>query len=188
MERRQLLTLIAAATGCALAGYAEFGPDRDARAGPADANFAPTDVAFFDEVAETIVPRTDTPGAKDAKVGAFIAAYSQACYSQRDLPILRAGIDTLNGEMRKACGATLVAARPAQREAVLTRIDREARAMASKAGDDDPPHYFTLMKQLTLLGFFTSEPGATKAARYSAIPGPYHGDIPYDGKGFWSWA
>ena len=41
------------------------------------------------------------------------------------------------------------------------------------------PHYFSLMKQLTLLGFFTSEVGATKALRYVPVPGRYEGCVPY---------
>lgn len=188
MERRQLLALIAGATGCALIGFVEFRPRTDDATGAATASFQPSDIAFFDEVAETIIPRTDTPGAKDAKVGEFIAAYSQATYSPRDLAIFKAGVETLDEEMRKACGARFMDASPAQRQAVLMRIDREARAHAAKAAETALPHYFTLMKQATLLGFFTSEPGATKVARYSEIPGPYHGDVPYNGEGFWSWA
>ena len=49
------------------------------------------------------------------------------------------------------------------------------------------PHYFTLMKQLTLFSFFTSEVGATKALRYVSIPGRYDGDMPYQ-KGDRAWA
>ena len=188
MERRELLTLIAAATGCALIGFAEYGPGRVNAADDPPTSFPPGDIAFFDEVAEAIIPRTDTPGAKDAKVGEFIGVYSQACYSNRDLAVLKAGVIALDNEMRKACGARFTDALPAQRQAVLAGIDREARADADKAADTAPPHYFTLMKQLTLLGFFTSEPGATQVARYSEVPGAYHGDVPYDGKGFWSWA
>jgi hypothetical protein len=49
------------------------------------------------------------------------------------------------------------------------------------------PHYFTLMKQLTLLGFFTSEPGSTRVLRYRPVPGKYKGCVPYR-KGETSWA
>ena len=52
---------------------------------------------------------------------------------------------------------------------------------------EDPNHYFHLMKQLTLLGFFTSEPGANKALRYIAVPGHYDGCVPYK-KGDKAWA
>jgi hypothetical protein len=51
----------------------------------------------------------------------------------------------------------------------------------------DPNHYFGMMKQLTLLGYFTSEIGATQALRYIAIPGKYEGCVPYK-KGDKAWA
>ena len=55
-------------------------------------------------------------------------------------------------------------------------------------GTDEPtPHYFTLLKQLTLYCFFTSQVGATKVLRYVAIPGRYDGAFPYK-KGDKAWA
>ena len=50
-----------------------------------------------------------------------------------------------------------------------------------------PNHYFKLMKELTLLGYFSSEIGATKALRYIAVPGHYDGNLPYK-KGDKAWA
>ena len=41
------------------------------------------------------------------------------------------------------------------------------------------PHYFRMMKELALLGYFSSEIGCTKAVRYIEVPGAYHGDVPY---------
>jgi hypothetical protein len=186
MDRRELLTLIASATGCAFVG----GPVRaDA---PTEPVFSPGDVALFDEVAETILPRTDTPGAKDAGVGAFMAMYSQACYEPGQLAILKAGVGALDAEMRKRYGVDFLHAAHAQRTTALLEIDREAHRYALTAGrdkDGEAPHYFTLMKQLTLYGFFTSEPGATKVARYRPIPGKYKGVVDYKpGEAFWSWA
>jgi len=48
------------------------------------------------------------------------------------------------------------------------------------------PHYFTMMKQLTLFGFFTSEVGATEVLRYEAVPGRYDGCAPYNGEPAWA--
>jgi glucoside 3-dehydrogenase (cytochrome c) hitch-hiker subunit len=186
MDRRQLLALIAAATGCA------FIEGCKPKAVSAEASFTPEDVAFFDEVAETILPRTDTPGAKDAKTGAFIATYSEATYEPEQLAILKSGIGALNAEVQKRFGADFMQATPQQRTAALTEIDREARRYNQAPGhekDGKAPHWFTLMKQLTLYGFFTSEPGATKVARYRPVPGKYKGVIDYKpGEAFWAWA
>jgi hypothetical protein len=185
MRRRELLALIAAATGCAFVEGCE-------RRGPsAGSSFTPDDVAFFDEVAETILPRTDTPGARDAEVGAFIARYSQGCYTPEQLSALKAGIGALNGEMTTRFGVDFLQASPAQRTQALIDIDRAAHAWAQAPGheaDGKTPHYFTLMKQLTLYGFFTSEPGATRVARYRPVPGKYKGVVDYRGEPFWAWA
>ena len=74
---------------------------------------------------------------------------------------------------------------------LLTQIDRQAKQHAHRADakpGDASPHYFTLMKQLTLYGFFTSEPGATRVVRYRPNPGKYKGCIPYvEGETFWAW-
>jgi hypothetical protein len=63
----------------------------------------------------------------------------------------------------------------------------KAKGNTSFKKEQMPAHYFTMMKQLTLWGFFTSEPGATKALRYVAVPGKYEGCIPYK-KGDKAWA
>jgi hypothetical protein len=187
MHRRDLLKLIAAATGCALVGI------EGALAAPAaHASFAAREIAMLDEIAETIIPRTDTPGARDAAVGAFIARYAQACYTPAQLSSLRQGIAAIDSRMRARGVAGFLHASPDQRHALLAQVDREATAHAKDAKDaKDPslsdPHYFTLMKQLTLLGFFTSEPGSTRVLRYRPVPGKYRGCLPYR-KGDTSWA
>jgi hypothetical protein len=78
-------------------------------------------------------------------------------------------------------------ATPEQRHALLSGIDKELKAYNADKKKEDPTHYFGLMKQLTLLGYFTSEIGATQALRYVAVPGRYEGCIPYK-KGDRAWA
>jgi len=181
MQRRELLRLIAAATGCALVGMAP------ALAAPAARSpWSKRELAMFDEIAETILPRTDTPGAKDAAVGPFIARYSAACYEPAQLRILQQGLGKLDAAMRAQAGCDFLHATPAQRESLLIDVDRQAKQHAKQPGNP-APHYFTLMKQLTLLGFFTSEPGSTRVLRYRPVPGKYKGIVPYR-KGETSWA
>jgi hypothetical protein len=50
-----------------------------------------------------------------------------------------------------------------------------------------PPHYFTMLKQLTIWGYFSSEVGMTRALRYVEVPGKYDGAYPYK-KGDKAWA
>ena len=53
-----------------------------------------------------------------------------------------------------------------------------ATVEATRAASDDV-HFFRMMKELTILGYCTSEAGATKLLRYAPYPGPYHGDVPH---------
>ena len=187
MHRRELIQLIAAATGCAFVG-------RDAlwAAGDPQARlpYSDADVQFLDDVAETILPTTDTPGARDAAVGPFMARYSAACYPPEHIALLKSGLLDIDAQMQVLHGKGFRQADQQAKISMLTQIDREAKERARLADAktrDDSPHYFTLMKQLTLYGFFTSEPGATRVVRYRPVPGRYKGCIPYAGEAFWAW-
>jgi hypothetical protein len=186
MQRRELIQLIVALTGCPFIGRPDLfaGPDSEV-----SRPFSDQQIAFFDEVAECILPRTDTPGARDAGVGPFIARYSGGCYSAEQIALLKGGISDIEARMRKSNGQGFREAPPGEKAALLTEIDRQAKEQARAVKDKDTalPHYFTLMKQLTLLGFFTSEQGATQVCRYRPIPGRYKGCIPYKGETFWAW-
>ncbi len=73
---------------------------------------------------------------------------------------------------------------PEQRHDLLVALDKEAKEYQTLKR---PTHYFRMMKELTLWGYFTSEIGATKALRYVAVPGKYEGCIDYK-KGDKAWA
>jgi hypothetical protein len=185
MDRRALLTLIAAATGCAFcppeAAWATPDPD-----GPL--LYSGAEIELLEEVAETILPRTDTPGAKDAAVGAFIACYSAASHPPEQVALLKAALGDIDTRMRALTGKGFREASGQHRSALLLDIDREARSQAHPAAEGELPHPFTVMKQLTLFGFFTSEAGSTRVARYRPVPGPYKGCTPYaGGETFWAW-
>ncbi|OOQ61119.1 gluconate 2-dehydrogenase subunit 3 family protein [Mucilaginibacter pedocola] len=165
----------------------------------------PEITAFLDEVAETILPETSTPGAKAAKVGAFMNVMVRDCYTEADQKVFLEGIGKLDEASNKKFSKKFMEVTPAQRTELLTELDKEAKDYAKKKGEDAeadkakhkdekdykapdvPNHYFTMMKQLTLLGYFTSEVGATKALRYLPVPGKYDGNYPYK-KGDRAWA
>jgi hypothetical protein len=84
-------------------------------------------------------------------------------------------------------GKAFMEASPAERTAFLTELDKEAAAFQKTKKPDETKHYFTMLKELTLWGFFSSEVGATKALRYIAVPGKYEGTVPYK-KGDKAWA
>jgi hypothetical protein len=93
-------------------------------------DFTRADVAFLDEVAETILPETKTPGAKAAQVGAFMALMVTDTYDAREQRAFRAGMGALDAASQKAHGATFTAATAPQRLALLQTLDREQKAEA----------------------------------------------------------
>ncbi|WP_374951943.1 gluconate 2-dehydrogenase subunit 3 family protein [Mucilaginibacter sp.] len=143
--------------------------------------------AFLDEVGETIFPETKTPGAKAAKVGAFMALMVKDCYTADDQKIFKKGISDLDEACNKKYGKKFMQADAKQRTELLTGLDKEAKDYSKSKKPEDANHYFTMMKQLTILGYFTSEVGATKALRYLPVPGKYDGNYPYK-KGDKAWA
>jgi hypothetical protein len=134
--------------------------------------FTTQDIALLDEVAETILPETKTPGAKAAHVGAFMALMVTDTYEAGHQAIFRDG-------MRKLSEAGFLTATPAQRLAQLEQLDREQKAYMDARERGAPPHYFRLMKELTLLGYFTSEIGCTQAMRYRETPARFDPCVPY---------
>jgi hypothetical protein len=198
--------------------------------------FTAADVAFLDEVADTILPTTKTPGAKAAGVGPFMALMVTDGYSTDDQKIFRDGMRALDDASRKANNVSFVTATPEQRLALLQRLDREQKAQADARGErakekakkkldamrlpstvatqatpadpkqadahlpderkentpaapdanpapaitsEPPTHYFRMMKELALLGYFTSEIGCTQAQRYVESPGRFDPCVPY---------
>jgi hypothetical protein len=189
MNRREALNMVALLMGGTIVGGSVFlegcktSDKKIAVALPLTAG----QIAFLDEVAETIIPTTNTPGAKAAKVGEFMHVMVTDVYEEKDQNIFIEGISKLDDASDKNFKAEFMKLTPEQRKELLTGIDKEAKEYASNKKKEEPNHYFTLMKQLTLLGYFSSEVGATQALRYVPVPGKYEGCIDYK-KGDRAWA
>ncbi len=157
-------------------------PAGRAQAAQSTGAFTAADIAWLDEVAETILPQTDTPGAKVAEVGAFIALMVTDCMSPEEQSRFRQGMQTLEAECESNYGAGFMAATPQQRLQLLERLDRERYQVANPAG----PHYFHTIKEYTVLGYFTSEIGYHQALRYRETPGRFDPCVEYDGGPLWA--
>ena len=150
-------------------------------------SFSDKDVALLDEIADTILPSTKTPGAKTAKVGLFMTVMVNDCYEERDQQIFRDGMKKIQALSEKEYDGKFTDIQPEQRHALLVKLDNEQKEAMKTGKADQPRHYFRLMKELTLLGYFTSEIGCTQARRYIETPGKYEACIPYK-KGEKAWA
>jgi hypothetical protein len=190
MNRREALSSVALLLGGTLIGSEMFlsgCTNENKKIGTAGLDFSPEDVSFLDEVGDTIIPATDTPGAKDAKIGEFMHTIVRDCYNKTDQDIFIAGMGKLNEASKSMNGKYFLESSPEERKNLLIALDKEQKDYTAKKKATDPPHYFRMFKELTIWGYFTSEPGATKALRYVAVPGRYEGCIPYK-KGDKAWA
>jgi hypothetical protein len=122
------------------------------------------------------------------------------------------GISALDDECKKMHGKSFTECTAEQRHDLLMKIEKEAKAFNQNLADEDsvkreahekansklawkdqtefedsPLHYYTMMKQLTLLGFFSSKTGMTETLRHVAVPTKYDGAFPY-AKGDKAWA
>jgi hypothetical protein len=176
VTRRQALLQLATLMGASLAGPRLLAATLAAGAAH---GFSASEVALLDEIGDTIIPATDVPGAKAVGIGAFMAMMVRNCYDAPDQAAFKAGLKTVGDLYRSRHGGEFAAGSPAQRTALLNELDREQRTFTAARKSSDPQHYFRMMKDLTILGYFTSEIGATQALRYEEVPGRFDGNAPY---------
>lgn len=138
--------------------------------------FSERDVAFLDEIGETIIPTTDTPGAKATEIGAFMVVMVKDTYNKEQQEIFVEGLNNLRKEFKDQVGSDFVGASQDERTNFLNQVNEKAK---SKAEGRQGPHYINMLKDLTVLGYFTSEIGATKALRYVETPGRYDPCVEY---------
>ena len=104
------------------------------------------------------------------------------CYGEEEMTIFRESIGKVQATSRHKYKRGFLKLQTQEKLALLTAFDQEAR----KNPEGELIHFFTLMKQLTILGYFTSEPGVTQALRYDPIPGGYNGCEEYrEGDNAW---
>lgn len=155
------------------------------------------------EIADTILPTTKmSPGAKEADVAPFIALMIRDCYPEDAQKAFVKGLDDVESRAKKEYGKSFIDMNPTERADLLTKVKDEtiaAQKAEKEANEQAPapektevpaqpvkpapirdskkttPYFFAIARDLTILGFFTSEVGATKAYEYIQIPGRYDG-------------
>jgi hypothetical protein len=126
------------------------------------------DQSLMETIADTLLPTTaGSPGAKAAGVGPVINLILTDCREAADQKRV---VDGLR-EFRNTVGDHFASMSQTDRENWLRRIDAQAKT----AGDK---HYFNLLRELSLQGYFATEIGMTKALRYILVPGRWVGCVP----------
>jgi len=209
MKRREVLSTLTILLGSAMVNTEIF--FSSCKSSVKEAFFSKEDISLLDEIGETIIPATpSSPGAKAARIGEFMKVYVTDCYNAADQQIFFEAVSKVKNLSKKKYGNGFLQLSVAQRRDILKELEREKpgtskKEIKSPAGAGDAiqtgkeleanksklegvrNRYFTMIKELTLLGYFTSEPGATKARRYIQTPGSYEGNVPYI-KGGKAWA
>ena len=188
MTRRDLLQNVAVLLGGAIVGGSVFSlsgcTSTDKQV---NALFSESQVAYLNEIADTILPATSSPGAKAANVGNCMSVMGLDCYTEADQKIFMEGLKKIDALSEKQFSNSFVKADSKQRTELLTALDKEQKEYQAKKTKEEPSHYFRMMKELSVLGYFSSKEGATQALRYLPTPGKYDGSFPYK-KGDKAWA
>jgi hypothetical protein len=130
--------------------------------------------ALLADLVDVVIPRTDTPGARDALVHVFVDLYVADCYPAVQREAFLRGIDEVDA------AAARERSRPFRDLAADEKLGLLAALEKESLSKEEPVErsFVRMLKNLTLLGYFTSEAGATKAAEYLPSPGPFEGCVP----------
>jgi hypothetical protein len=129
------------------------------------------------EIADTIIPTTNTPGAKAAGVDKFILKMMADCYEKEVSAKFMTDILKTDADAQTTFKKSFAECNTAERTQLLKVVEAEFSAARQKKLKD--LNYWGIMKELTMLGYFTSEIGCTQALRYEQIPSRYDGNMPY---------
>lgn len=143
---------------------------------PTFIQFSASQASLVAEIADVIIPTTDTPGAKAAGVEKFIMRVVQDCYPAASQQVFADGLARLEADSQKRFGKSFSDASLTERKEALTTsmLESDAKRKSSKG----TPTFFFMIKELTTSGYFTSEIGATKALEYLPVPGKFDGCMP----------
>lgn len=197
MTRREAVIRLAFWMGASIAGPRLLAADFGGKS-VALGSFNRSDISLLDEIGDTIIPTTDTPGAKSADIGIFIAMMVADCYWPKEQSAFREGLVRIEQEFEANYGQPFVGSPAQSRVAYLGELDLEQRTHQAaqkraprrrlRGESDDPfqevidrptPHFFSMLKELTVLGYFTSEVASTRILGYLEVPGRYDGNVPY---------
>lgn len=131
-------------------------------------------------VAEIMIPRTDTPGAQDVGVPAFIDDMLANVYPEADQKRFLTGLMAFDNEVKTRTGRLFLELSLDERQTQVQRALDEALALDPP---DDQRPFILMTRELTLLGYFTSKEGATQVLQYQAVPGDWQACLPVEEAG-----
>jgi hypothetical protein len=128
--------------------------------------FSDDEFGLLEQLTETLLPKTSTPGALDTNVPYFIDLVVKDCMKPEDQQLIKKGLQEMNKQKFLSLSAN-------ERLEAVKKTDEAA----FKENSEQP--WFRILKKLSLIGYFTSQEGMTKALNYVKVPGNYEACIPY---------
>ncbi len=129
-------------------------------------------LASIGAIADTILPRTDSPSATDVKVPAFIDVIVSEQYTDADRDAFIAGLAAIDGRAKELGGASFGGLAESGRRDVITALEAETNRRA------DPARTYWRLKDLIIYGYFTSEPVMKTVLKTEIMPGRFDGAAP----------
>jgi hypothetical protein len=130
------------------------------------------------EIVETIIPKTNTPGAKELGVQQFVLVMVDDCSSKEDQEAFAQGLKTINKVSEKEYGDAFVKLKPEQRQDLLTKIDLKE----FESSDKQLSSFFEQTKRYTIQGYLKSQYVMSNLLVYELVPGRFHGNVPVSDK------
>lgn len=145
---------------------------------------------LIDELAETIIPATDTPGAKEAGVGAFIIKMISDCTDRPSQNKFMSGLSELASYSDRHFNKPFEKCSPQEKTAILDHFEKQGEPRPGLLGKAEHrflgDSFFITLKKYTVLGYCTSELGATRALSYDYIPGKFAATVLLPGQKAWA--
>jgi hypothetical protein len=189
MDRREILKAAGVLLGVAISPSCSRALEsgEDLNAAPASGELLADAQRIIEVLADLIIPETDTPGAIEAGVPQFIHQIVMDWYTAAERTIFLDGLAALDATSRSNWSLSFVELEPAQQAQLLAALE-PVRGPQTQGGDaltaifmpagaaGEVPFYLKL-KELTVLGYYTSEIGSTQEMVYLPVPGRYDGDF-----------
>lgn len=194
MDRRQFLGMTAVAMGGAIysrALLAFMGGEekpiilRDSYIDQIITTFSLAERHFVAAAVETIIPKTDTPGALEAGVPKFVELIFTEWMTEGERKEFLLGLSEVEKKSMNMYQLSLAECSPKQRQEVLEAIEDQYQddpwyELGGQSAFETGAPFIAVIKELTIFGFFTSEVGSTQVLRINHMPGSFQGDIPLD--------
>ena len=185
MDRREALRRTAMLMGGALSAPAILGVMNGCAAKPTidwkPEFLSPEQGETITRLTEIIIPATDTPGAKETGVPAFIDKMLKDVYSKAEQDRFIEGLKAFEERAENEAGDKFMELDAEEQTSFVTKVhedDVQKFSTSRYARPPVPKPFLLTVKEMTLLGFFTSEAGATQVLQYQAVPGGYNGCVP----------